>query len=337
MNVFIDESGSFVNADRPGRWNCVVAYVSPEADRRKLLHALRRLKKKYLSRLRKGELKLREVREPDYFEFLAALANLNGVLFSVAVDAGIETGEAIAKHQLIQAEKIVEHKDKMRYEAARLGLEEFSEQIRNIAPQLYLQLFCHIYVIHGILKRGILYFVQRYPKLIGKFRWRVDQKNTDMNVFEDSYLKLSLPILQSISLRDPAIHLKEGDYSAFDRYSFPQGKEPTYLADDYGINMCSGFDLGKFLREDFRFEDSINNHGVQVADLIAAGIRRCLRLGFRDNQTAAVLLGSLMVQDRGEKPPLQLVTLGEAQTFVDDDAADAIDIMKRSCRPLLSA
>jgi hypothetical protein len=45
MNIYIDESGSFVSASKENSWNCVVAYVSPEVDTRSIWGVLNKLKK----------------------------------------------------------------------------------------------------------------------------------------------------------------------------------------------------------------------------------------------------------------------------------------------------
>jgi hypothetical protein len=71
MNVYIDESGSFVNATKRGSWNDGVAYALPERELRRLKETLMSLK------LANGyscaqEVKLRDVGEKAYFSFLGA-------------------------------------------------------------------------------------------------------------------------------------------------------------------------------------------------------------------------------------------------------------------------
>ena len=44
MNIYIDESGSFVNAPVMGKWNAVAALAVPETERKKLEHLVHRLK-----------------------------------------------------------------------------------------------------------------------------------------------------------------------------------------------------------------------------------------------------------------------------------------------------
>ncbi len=83
MNIYIDESGSFVDAPQIDSWNCVVAYATPEIDTRKIRQYL--LKLKCTSEKPSiNEIKLKNVSEANYFEFLRDLGTLNGLMFAVA-------------------------------------------------------------------------------------------------------------------------------------------------------------------------------------------------------------------------------------------------------------
>jgi hypothetical protein len=120
VNIFLDESGSFVSAARQNSWNCIAAYLTPEGDRKGLSETLVNLKRAAGIPATK-EIKLRELRESDYLDFLNRLGKLRGVLFTVATDAGLNRVAAVLKHQDKQAAKIVEHKNKMHYESAAKG------------------------------------------------------------------------------------------------------------------------------------------------------------------------------------------------------------------------
>jgi hypothetical protein len=61
------------------------------------------------------------------------------------------------------------------------------------------------------------------------------------------------------------------DYSSFRRFDYPAGEAPTYLKDDYAIDLREDgpkLNIGKLMREDLKFEDSTANQGVQAADLL---------------------------------------------------------------------
>ena len=318
-------------------WNCVVAYMTPESERRRIQGVLTCLKKASGASYT-DEIKLGNVREKDYFNFVSRLGKLNGVFFTVATDAGKNSIADVMIHQEFQTKKIAEHKDKMYYESGRQAVEKLTNQVRELSPQLYVQLICQVRLISLIVRDGIFYFAQRFPKSIGKFRWRIDQKNSTRTEYEKAFETLTPPLLQTISVGEPLLMLQGADYSAFQRFYYSEGEAPTYLKEIYGIDFRpegSGINIGQLIREDLNFVDSEANQGVQVADLLAAGMRRCLRAGFTDNPTAARLLGSLMVQREANEPPVWILGFSEVEERVGIQAEKLIHIMRQNCRPML--
>ena len=189
-----------------------------------------------------------------------------------------------------------------------------------------------------IVRDGILYFVQRFPKSLGKFRWRIDQKNSTKTEYEKTFETLTPALLQSISLREPIPTLEDADYSAFQRFEYPEGETPTYLKTVHGIDIgdkVPPLNIGQLIHEDFNFVDSKANQGVQVADLLATGIRHCLRMNFTNNQEAARLLGRLMVQREYNKPPVWLLGFSKAEKYAGIQVEKLIHIMRRNCRQML--
>ena len=98
MNIFIDESGSFVKSKQEGAWNSVVAYVSPEPDMKKIQIVLKRLKRACQVKS-SFEIKLKHVKEQDYFYFLKDLSSLSSVLFCTITDAGCNHLIDVVQHQ----------------------------------------------------------------------------------------------------------------------------------------------------------------------------------------------------------------------------------------------
>src|SRR5687767_4133424 len=45
VNIFLDESGSFVSAASQNSWNCIAAYLTPELDWKRLREVLASLKR----------------------------------------------------------------------------------------------------------------------------------------------------------------------------------------------------------------------------------------------------------------------------------------------------
>ena len=336
MNIYIDESGSFVSAKSRGSWNAVVAYAVPEVSRKGLEQAIRKVRATTMVGAK--EVKLNEIDERTYFSFLVQLGKLNGVLFCTATDAGLNTSANVVAHQASQVAKILEHIDKMKFEGGRQAVETTADMVGNLSPQLYVQLFCQIELMYDVVSRATNYFAQRLPRTLAEFRWRVDQKDIAQKTeFEQVFERLCPSLLQTISLSDPFMKVIGFDYSSMKQYEYAPGQMPTYLKDTYGYAMGDGaLNIGKIVRGNMDFVDSKDSVGVQAADLIASGVRRCLRQSFQDNERAANLLGSLMLQAEQNKPPLRL-TCFDVHEKLPSDTSWLVREMIRNARPMLKS
>ena len=338
MNIFIDESGSFVNAPNLRAFNAIAAYMSPESDRRELRKILASLKRS-VGAPANSEIKLRAIDERKLFVFLKQLSQLSGALFAVATDAGLNQPSEVRIHQTAQAVGITEHIDKMLHQAAKDGIQALADRMSSLPQQLYVQLQCQVRLLDLVVRNGVLYFVQRTPRCLSTFRWRIDQKNSSKTEYESAFQTVLPAFLQSSSLRDPMIALAEADYSAFSRFQWTAETKPTYLRDAYGIETNDNalpLNIGMLFREDLCFVDSKSNLGVQVADILASSIRRCLRYEFTDNETAAALLGSLMVQNFKARPPIQLLGFSSADQVLDKITESLVRLMESRSRVMLA-
>lgn len=334
MNIYIDESGSFVSAPEIGSWNAVAALAVPEASRRGLEGAITKLKKASNS-LNNQEIKLNEIAETQYADFLGELGNLNCVLFCTATDAGLNTLSNVQEHQRAQAAKVLEHIDKMQHEGGRKGLEIIAEQITRLPPQLYVQLLCQIELMYEVVSRVITYYAQYFPGTLREIRWRIDQKNKLITNFEDSFQKLSPAILQTMSITQPLLMVEGLDYSHMSQYEFNAGEAPTYLKDAYGIDVGNDvLNIKKLILGNMKFVDSKHCAGIQAIDLIVSGIRKCLRQGFRNNDGMATLLGKLMLQAIHNQPPLRLISFG-VDTTMPKETSRLVDLMRAHVKPML--
>lgn len=337
MHIFVDESGTFTHSTDLGSWCVVAAYVALEHKRRDI-HEL-------MCRIRAignhgAETKLKHLSEDQYVWFLIELRKLEGLAFAVAVDVGLHRREEVAQHRDGQADKIVEHRDKMIHESARRGLDDLSNQIRSLPVQLYTQLACQLELFHKILTRAPLYFVQRHPPALANFRWRLDRKAKAPTAYEEAFRKILPKILQSMSLADPMIMLEGADYRHLSRFDYPPGEKPTYLKDVYGIEPDGDsrglLNIGKIIREDFRLADSAATPGIQVADLVAGGIRRLFRGGFEAEEKIALLLGANMVQQLKDETPVKMVSLDKSAT-ASERTAHLIRLMASSARSMIAS
>jgi len=254
----------------------------------------------------------------------------------VVTDAGQNDLADIRLHQKEQASKIRANVPRMFYEEGKQGVRLLADQLDDLSPQLYVQLHCQVNMIFDIIGRALLYFVQRDPITLRRFKWRIDQKNTSKTVFEDAFERVAPPLLQSRSLEKPLIMLEGANYRALAPFEYKKGEVPSYLTEATGIEIEHGLNIGKVLRKDCAFEDSQNSEGIQIVDLLASGIRRCLRNGFEHNHIAAQLLGNLMIQNEKQHPPIQVIGFRRGVLLHASPAARAISIMIMNCRPMLS-
>jgi hypothetical protein len=333
VNIYIDESGSFVNASTVGVWNAVAALAVPEAADEKIDQLLAQL------RISNGneaarETKLNDLTEDTYIQFIGNLAELNTVVFSTATDAGLNTTDRVLEHQKHQVEEILRHIDKMKYERGRQGVLFMASQLGKLSPQLYVQFLCQINLMFDVVSRVITYYVQRDPGTLAEFKWRIDQKNISRTDFEDAFEKLSPPLLQTMSMAEPLLRVNGFDYSSLSQYEFEEGKTPDYLKEVYGIEVGNGINIQKLIRGNIKFMDSLDLPGIQAVDLVVSGIRRCLRRQFSDNDKAAATLGRLMLQAKHNAPPLNLISFANVRA-VTIEAARLVRIMSRNCKSMI--
>ena len=333
MNIYIDESGSFVNASNAGSWNAVAALAVGEKSEEEIEYHLNQLK------ISNGfdssrEIKLKDLTESSYLKFIENLAGLNILVFSTATDSGLNSIDRVITHQQGQAAEILRHIDKMKYEGGRQGIQLVSSQLAKLPPQLYVQLLCQVNLMFNIVSRVINFYAQRELEALAEFRWRIDQKNISRTDFEDAFEKLSPPLLQTMSISEPLMMVKGFDYSSLSQYEFEDGKVPEYLNEVYGIEAKSGLNIQKIIRGDIQFLDSKGSQGIQAVDLIVSGIRRCLRRQFSDNEKAASKLGHLMLQEKNNAPPLSLISFADDQPL-PLEVARLVRIMIKSNKSMI--
>lgn len=333
MQIYIDESGSFVSAPTLGSWNVVVAVATPESARSTIERSVKALKLAAATSV-SNELKLNDIPEGRYVSFLESLSRTNLLLFATATDAGYNAPERIARHQKNQVEKVRENIPRMRYEGGRQGVQKLADQLEVIPPQLYAQLVCQVDLLHDVVGRSINYFAQRIPGTLTEFRWRIDQKNTSKTTYENAFEKIAPALLQTRSIREPGARVEGFDYRRMAAYEFQAGQPPDYLAEEYGIHVENALNVQKLIRGNLKFEDSKRSYGIQMADLLASGLRRCLRGKFQDNDAVAMALGRLMLQNKQGKYPIHLISFAEQEDQVDPVASKAVKAMQRYCRPM---
>ena len=282
-----------------------------------------------------AEVKLNQVSESRFIYFLQRLSRLGGLAFASCVDVSFHSPGSVAAHQAAQADKILEHQDKMIYAEGRAALTTLSEAIGSLPLQLYTQLQCQVELIHHVLCHATIYYSQWNPETLGRLGWRVDQKDTIPTAYENAFRMILPAFLQARTIREPMISLVEGNYEFFNRFQVAPGKHPTYLKDEYGFDVGEDvLDVGQMVRDDFELVDSKDSPGVQVADLLASGLRKLLRGRIERAGEVTHWLGANMVQVQRDRPIVRLLSLGESRP-ASSRSAQMLSALARSAKPLL--
>jgi hypothetical protein len=323
MHIFIDESGSFAQTDIPNSFSAEVAYIIPENNLAIALAALRRYKRR-AGRMPFEEVKAGLATEENYFHFLADLRGAGGFVTGVVSDGSLQ-GD-IANHKAQQANKIDQHVPVMVYDEGKVMVAKAAADVRHLSNPNYVELHCRAKLAWGVVRRATLYYSQCDPKTLGAFRWAFDAKDVNLNHFESTMADLLGTLTQSHSVETPLIQLEGADYSHFQRFTAEDQDARWFPAPE-------GADLivmnGKLFREDMEFPDSKASPGVQIADLMANGLRKCLKGEFTDNDRAAAFLGNLMIREPGGVPSLEFVMFdgGEEQRLLDRAVSRRVRIM----------
>lgn len=297
----------------------VAAVTAPETARRDIASILGRLRASHGAH--KDEVKLPQLGEKGFVHLLDELAKVDLALFATATDSGLNAPDLVAAHRSAQAASVRINVSRMKYEGGRRGVQLLADQIDSLPNQLYVQLVCQVGLLDDVVRRAINFWVQRRPATLREFRWRIDQKNTTKTTFEAAFEKIAPALLQTRSIEDPAIRVRGFDYRHFSAYEFADGEFPEYLQADHGLPQMEGFNLQKLFRGNLTFADSKALDGLQIADLLASGLRRAMKLAFDDPQGVAERLGRLTVQNVRGKQSISLVSLGAEEALPPPQAA----------------
>lgn len=337
MEIYIDESGIFVASNERGSWSVVAAFSVSELAV-PTMEAVLKATKASVGYDVSSEIKLKNFKnnEKAYFVFLSNIAQLDGLLFATASDSSLNSPASVIRHQEDQVRKVRENVAKMLHEQGRINVEESAVKLSRLSVQLYTQLYCQIELMHDVVDHSINYFAQRYPETLGDFKWRVDRTGAPLSAYEHSFEQMTPVLLQTMSLAKPLskIKSKDFDYTYLNKFEI---EIPDFLKKECSLGLRNErcLDLQKMIRGDMEFVDSSNSAGVQVVDLLVSGLRRCLQGGFKDNDVAAALLGSLMVKHRRPLSPINLVCFRNDGPFLDEKTERSIKIMGRTAKNMI--
>jgi hypothetical protein len=270
--IFIDETGAFQVPTRPHQLSCVAAVVVPEGVVRTLFCKFRKLAKSWRT---SGEVKGSQLNESQMDDVVRLVRRFDILLMVVAIDMGLHSDAGVSSHREAQAAKIRSRILTDTPTHVRDRLENFAGRVTSLSNPLYVQSVLLTTLVDSVLRHGTLYYSQRIPSTLGSFVWRIDRKDLLPTKYELLWRELVAPFLQSGSLSAPLLELTVGDYSAFAKFRGTLPEVPEYLRP--GVSDAERpfdyLDIDALLG-DLKFCDSRQSTGVQLVDILAAGVRR---------------------------------------------------------------
>jgi len=178
-----------------------------------------------------GEVKGKLLAE-QHFDELCDFLEPRHVLFECSVlDTGTATEEEVAHHRQSQAEGMTVNLTPDHHAELVAEVHRFRDVLERMPLQLYSQFVTLTHVAWRAMEHGMLYFCQRMPGELARFRWIIDSKDRSKVTKDEDWWRVCVkPLLQARSIRQPTAMLKGGDYSAF-RRNFPSVPVPDYLRD----------------------------------------------------------------------------------------------------------
>lgn len=317
MNIYIDEAGVFVEPPKNKcAISCIGALILPENKERIIFSKFEALKNKW--GFKNSEVKGSQLNESQINCVIEILQKYNVVFEVIAIDMNIQNDDDITAHKIERAKKMVDMITEEFNPILVQNLYKTKKEIEKLPNQLYVQVSLTIELLIKILQKSTLYYSLRLPKELEFFNWLIDAKNLTITTSEKLWSSLILPIAQSTSLKKPLISIKEGDYSYY-RKSRNVQEIPNYLKEYIGDKKPEEFtEINSIFQDNLKFEDSKNNLGLQLADILTTNIRRSMN-------------GNL--QYEGWKKFGSIMVIGENQTITLMDMNEGCDFSRYEIDP----
>ncbi len=312
MRIYIDEAGAFV-AQAAGQplFSLVLAIAVPSSIETKLFDEFSGLLASWPNK--EAEIKGSKLDESDAAQLIDLVSRHDVFVTFFAVDMATHGDNVVGDFKARQAAGIVANLTREHHPPIVAQLEGLAAAIRRMPNQLFLQAFLMIELVLKVIEESTLYYVQRLPTELGSIAWIIDRKDRTITEMESTWSTLVLPMSESHFARKPLVCLAGADYSHFDaRYGIVANDEEMighvkWMREAYGIqdvDHAPGLNATLLLSEQRKFADSASSLGLQVADMLAAILRRALNNRLQPPGWAR--FGRLLIANNSATPFLQL-------------------------------
>jgi hypothetical protein len=308
MLIFIDESGNFTRPSKPHHVSCVVALVIPETFATALFRRFRRLVRPWLDG--RVELKGSQLSEAQMASVLGLVRRFDVIAFADCIDMGRHTEEGIDANKSEQGDALDRSAAGVTSPTLSKQIRDLANRVRGLPNQLWVETVVLTEVVDRVIRHGPLYYSQRIPSVLGRFRWRIDAKSIDVTPYERLWADIVKPVMQTKSLDVPTISLVGADYSAFAPFEETMPEAPAHLRDHLPDGGRAGLfhfiDLNRIMA-DLRFRSSDRLAGLQLADMVASAITRACN-GTLD-RAGWTGLGRVLLQNEKGRHALRFIAL----------------------------
>lgn len=260
MHIYIDESGTFSGA-KEGTISVVGALIVPDTFLSKFNQRYEQVRRGLP--VVDGEVKGRGLNEQQVAKVTKVARRHLALFEATVIDAGLHTQEGIAAYQ----NGLIDHLSALLprlNQDSRPKVAAGIEQLGKVPAQLFLQAVATFGLMERILHHAPLFYVQRYPRELGGFTWKVDGKDTlKTTEWEEWWSQHAPGVLSLRSKLRPGPELEGADYShmrKFETYDALSGSNQTDLA---------------LLLRDFEFASGYEP-GLEVVDILTNAVRRAL-------------------------------------------------------------
>jgi hypothetical protein len=273
MDIYIDESGTFTPGSSVGAVGALVVTESQLPLLESRYAQLRPLLPKD-----GAEVKGRLLGEGDVAR-VVDVARRSGLIYEVTVIDLLPSETAlIEEHRAGQCEGLTRGLTEKHQPSLVAGVHALRARLEKMPLQLYVQFVATCDLLWTTLQHATLYYCQREPRSLARFRWIVDAKAPKgITDWEDWWSWAVKPMLQARSLRQPFGQLESGDYSHLAAKELPMPdflvKEFPRLKDKTGLSLSGAFQEIVFSAD--------TPTGLELVDVLTNAVRRALtgRLG----------------------------------------------------------
>jgi hypothetical protein len=273
MYIFIDEAGGFQQPSKTHAVSCVTALIVPEGCFRTFARKFRTLVRPWRSGAR--EVKGSQLSEQQMAAVVTLVRRFDVLLLSIAIDMGLHSAAGISAHREAQVAAIRRAITNDMVPTVRSRTDRLAHGVSELSNQLYVQSVLLTKLADAVMRYATLYYVQRLPKTLGRFCWRLDAKDLAITSYEKLWQEIVGPFLQTSGVSQPMHQLKGADYSAFQPFLGVEALPPDHLRPHVRApnDPFPYVNIDAFL-EDLRFCGSHTLTGLQAVDFLASAVRR---------------------------------------------------------------